>query len=112
MPDFPFFRTIEQQTAGLLDNVDLSVYESGKALYVNFGTHSTHGRPATIPVTIGLGEKYTLLRNQGFRYVVGRLSNEKIMYVYMKFGAKIVSEVNVDLGSGKQQKFYYIIFDM
>lgn len=91
MTDFPFFRAIEQQTVGLLDNVDLSVYETGKAVYCNFGTHTTHGRPATIPVTVGLGEKYTLLRDQGIRYVVGRLSNEKIKYVFIKFGAKIVS---------------------
>lgn len=91
IPEFPFFRRLEQQSARLLDNVDLSGFEAGKAIYCSFGTHSTGGRPATIAVTIGLGEKYTLLRNQGIRYVVGRLSNEKIKYVYIKFGAKIVS---------------------
>lgn len=112
MPEFPFFRRLEQQSARLLDNVDLSGYETGNAVYCSFGTHTTHGRPPTIAVTIGLGEKYTLLRNQGIRYVVGRLSNEKIKYVYLKFGAKIVSETTLDLGNGKEQRLYYFIFDM
>lgn len=81
-------------------------------MYCSFGARSNIGKPATISAVLGLTEMYTLLRDQGIRYSIGRLSSEKTKYVYEKMGAEIVSKTLFNLENGKSSTLYYFIFDL
>ena len=96
----------------MLDNVDLRSFEAGKTVYCSFGARTNVGKPPTISALLGLTEMYTLLRDQGVRYSIGRLSSEKTKYVYEKMGAEIVSRTTFNLENGKESTLYYFIFDM
>lgn len=89
--ELPLFELLDHYGSKLLEGVDLTVFKAGECAYVNFGNHSTGNRTSIVPSYVGLCELYHIIKTQGYRYIVGRISDQKMMDVYRKMGAEVLN---------------------
>ena len=53
------------------------------------------------------------IKSQGYRYVIGRISNELLREHYESLGSVIVSKIGFDVGKEKQKSTLYLtVLDM
>ena len=112
IPKIPLFANLERYGAKLLEQIDLKSYEAGKAVYASFGGRSTQRRAPKISTLMLLGEIYTILKAEGYRYAIGRISSDQLRELYEQLGMKMVASIAFDIGNGKQHTLYFGVLDM
>ena len=95
-----------------MEQIDLKSYEAGKTVYATFGGRSTQRRIPKISSVMVLGEIYMILKSEGYRYVIGRISSDQLRHLYEQLGLNVVASIAFDIGKGKQHVLHLGVLDL
>jgi hypothetical protein len=89
----------------------LSAYPPGSTVYVNFGGTNPQYIVTGLQKLIIFMDYHIRLKQAGFKWVIGRLSNERAALLYKKIGAKILKEIRFER-NGKEFPLFFFEIDI
>jgi hypothetical protein len=73
-----------------MKNIDIAKYPPGQALYANFGGGNPKFEIPNIIKFILFTAYHIRMKQSGFRWIIGRVSNVRAMELYKSIGAKVL----------------------
>lgn len=91
--EIPLFRELEREGKELIKAVDLSTFESGKYVYASWGAQYRIPELKAANKLHDIATLYSQMYEQGFKGMIFRSSNEKIIQFHTFLGGEVLKEV-------------------
>lgn len=105
------FRELEEKGKDLFNCFNMADYPPGTAVTTAWGAKNPNIELDSVTKWIQLITFHIHLKQSGFRWVIGRISNIKAMKMYEKIGAKVIKEVPFER-EGKKFTLYFFQIDL
>jgi hypothetical protein len=98
---------LEKAGRELTKDLDFSHYPKRRTAFINFGGYHPDSNLSNLLKLILFTQINQRLKQSGFDWVIGRLSNARAMGLYKKFGAKVLSQISFEMKGSIFQLFFF-----